>query len=377
VYRRVRTVALPPADLLGELARRGREPADPERVAARLDQALKAETGSTDTHPSFRARLDALGEIARPPTPFDRSAAEEVLGPALADLEGTLDRSWHDSVVADWKKGNSAAVAERARLAALDEKQAAAALSTEETWERACLLSAEERTPEAESLVERLVATAPTFAPARSVWGMILLGRGDDAGLGHIDRALELGGIDPTQPCTAAYGFLASRNRPADAERYVARLREHQAILVAAEAERASFGTGDPVEPHGLAEPELEALRQALKAFPRVKSATLARKRVRRFPESPVYVLGVRIRRKPWRGLTSQATEMRKALLGALPMPGRWFCYSLDLVPRKRRKEFDEAAGAPFYQAQRRRAAAMSRAGDRVGPPASRPTAGA
>jgi Zn-dependent protease with chaperone function len=349
--QRVRRTALPPADLLGELARRGREPADAGALAARLEQALKVETASTDTHPSFKARLEALGEAARPPAPFERSAAEELLGPALADLEGTLDRSWYDAVLADWQEGNRVATAERSRLALLDGKLAAAALSTEETWERACLLSADGRSEDAETVVERLVATAPTFAPAQSVWGMILLSHGNGEGLGHIDRALELGGIDPVEPCRAAFGFLTSQGRPADAERYRARALEYQALLAAAEAERSSFRTGDPVEPHGLAEPDLEALRQALKAFPVVKSAVLARKRVQHFPQSPLFVLGVRIHRKLWRRLSTQAVEVRKALLTALPMPGRWFCYSLDLVPSRHRDRFERAAGGPFYRA--------------------------
>jgi len=63
-----------------------------------------------------------------------------------------------------------------------------------------------------------------------------------------------------------------------------------------------------------------------------------------------VFVLGVRIHRKWWRGLSSQAVEVRKALLGGLPVAGRWFCYSLDLVTGKRRQEFDRVAGGPFYQ---------------------------
>lgn len=351
IQRRVRAAALPPADVFNEMARRGREPAEADRVSARLTEALGAETGSMDTHPSFKARLEALGESPRPPVPFHASAAQEVLGRDLLDLEGQLDRSWHDSVVDHWKQENAQAVAQQKRLAELDAKEATGPLSTEERWARACLLSAEERMQESEALVENLVATAPTFAPSQSVWGIILLHRGDEQGLGHIDRALELGGIDPVDPCRAAYVYLVSHNRTAEAERYANRVREHQAMLAAAREERATFTEHDSVEPHGLTESQLEALRQALKAFPEVRSAALARKKVKHFPDSPVFVLGVYIRKKFWRRRSTQAVEVRKALLTGVPLADEWFCWSLDLVSRKRRKQFEEAAGGPFYRA--------------------------
>jgi Zn-dependent protease with chaperone function len=353
IRRRTRADALPPDAIFTDQASRGRDPAALDGGATLLEAALKVETSHLDTHPSLRARLTAMREEPRLPPVFDRSAAEELLGPALTTLEGAINRTWYEWALPHWKEEYEAAVAQRGRLAALQAKESTAALSTEELWERACLWSAEERDDESAALVEQLVATAPEFAPAQSTWGMILLGRGEDAGLQFIDRALALGGIDPRQACAAAHGYLIAHGRPAEAQRYVDRIAEYDRSLMAAQEERRTFGPHDATEPHGFDEAQLEALRVALRKHPQVKSAALVRKRLKHFPESPVYVLGIRIRKEGWGRLQTQAIAVRKALLTQLQFSSVWVCYSLDLLTAVGAKRFEDAAGGPFYRAER------------------------
>ena len=51
-----------------------------------LKEILSWRTSYDDTHPSPRRRIEALGEEPRIPHEFDTSAAEELLGDALAGL---------------------------------------------------------------------------------------------------------------------------------------------------------------------------------------------------------------------------------------------------------------------------------------------------
>ena len=90
----------------------------------------------------------------------------------------------------------------------------------------------------------------------------------------------------------------------------------------------------------------------ALRKFPRVASAALLRKRLRHFPESPLYVLGVRIRRQGWARVSTQATSVMHALVAGLRLPGDWICFPLDLLTRIGAKRFEEAAGGAFYRAE-------------------------
>ncbi len=108
IQRRVREEPEPSAALYHEIGQRGRVPTDAAQVSARLEKGLARETALSDTHPSLKARLDALGEVALSPAPLHRSAAEELLEPNLAEFEKEITRGWHDAVVGeleDWLPG--------------------------------------------------------------------------------------------------------------------------------------------------------------------------------------------------------------------------------------------------------------------------------
>jgi hypothetical protein len=51
--------------------------------------------------------------------------------------------------------------------------------------------------------------------------------------------------------------------------------------------------------------------------------------------------------------LQTQAIAVRKALLTQLQFSSVWVCYSLDLLTAVGAKRFEDAAGGPFYRAER------------------------
>jgi len=344
IEKRSRKTPLPPPDLFGEMARRGRA-LDPDTAAAQLAEGMAARTGVMDTHPSFSERLAALGESARVPAPFETSAAEELLGPVLREIEDAHNRGWYESTLEAWKTEYAKAEHQRARMMELDAREVMAPLTPEDQWERACLCRVEDRAQEAEAIVEELVRTQPDFATARLAWGMILLARGTEEGLEHLDRAFELGRVDPRPACEAAHAYLLTRGRAAEAERFAIRYQEYQTKLAAAAAERENFEIGDLME-HGLPEETIEALRAGLAEFPSVRAAYLARKRLKHFPESPFLLMGVELI-----GPKDEYKAQVEALGGRLKLPGPWLCASLALVPPKLLTQLKEVTGGPFYQA--------------------------
>ncbi len=342
----VRTQPAPPPDVFQRMARALEAPVEDADAQALLDRALARETTSSDTHPCLRARLAALDAKAQLPAPFQQSAAEALLGDALPALAKLLGDRWRTGVAGAWKEGHQQALAQRKRLADLESRRARERLETGEEWEWACLLSAEGRSQEANAVLEQLASDAPDFAPAQQAWGQLLLARGDEAGLGHVDRALDLCAEGGLSACQAAYAFLAERGRESEAQRYVERARNYQATVEAAQLERQSYTLGDPLEPHGLEEVTLAPLREQLARLPQVGAAFLVRKRVRLLPEHPVWVLGVRARRN-----LSGTDALQEKLAKVLEFPGDFFVFVFGRGQAKRRvEEFERVAGGAFYE---------------------------
>ena len=354
VWGRTRSTPEPPRDVMAELGRRARVPSDPARVEEAITAVLAEETSAMDTHPSLKERLGALGEDARIPAPFEVSAADELLGPELTSLQDRLGLIWSSQVTSRWQELNAAAVTQQKRLLELEAMGADTPMTTELRWERACLLSQEDRTQEVEQLVEGIVADAPHFAQAKAAWGMILLKREDEGGFACIDQALDLGGFDPEACCREAFGYLTSRGRPEEAARYRKRFLDYQQALEAARKERSAFVVGDAIEPHGLEESHLTAWREVLARFPDILSARIAQKRLAHFPESPMLVLAIEIRISFWKhtllGVKKEKAEaVRKVLFDTVPIDTAWACVLLDLLSREERVAFEEAVGPTFY----------------------------
>ncbi len=180
--------------------------------------------------------------------------------------------------------------------------------------------------------------------------GRDLLNRGEEEGLQYVDRAIATDGINPVPSCHAAYAYLDERGRTSEAVAYGKVIYAYQEKQQAARQERATYTERDAIEPHGLSEEDLQLLRDALKKLPEVQSAFLARKQLQHFPESPVYVVAMRMRKR-FLNRKADVLRVRKAVLEALPFADRWYCLSLDLLSWRGRRKFEKAVGPPFYVA--------------------------
>ena len=144
------------------------------------------------------------------------------------------------------------------------------------------------------------------------VVGAILLGRGDDTGLTHLDRAMDGDHETVVPACEAAIGFLESQGRTDEAQRYRARGEQQLEVYEAATTEREDIDVADELEPANLDPGLVEQIRAAVAGDQEAGKAYLVRKRLRHLAdEHPLYIVAV-IPTKRWRQLWKESDAEEK-----------------------------------------------------------------
>ena len=353
VGRAMRQVPEAPARLFVDLGERlqqgerlGEDAASDEVI---LENALQVETTLGDTHPALRDRLAALGTEPRVPPLPERSAAQELLGETAVRLETEFSGEWRKQVGPGWGERFEAAEKDRQRIRELESNESR---SSDETWELACLLSDERRIDEAYAHVLEVLRLDPDNAAAQRTWGLRLVAEGDDEGLHHLERALELSEDGTLDVCRAAYRHLHEQEREQEAQVWAERARAFHQRMERARAERASFAFDDAVEPHGVPDGNLDGLRAQLADRKPVRRAWLVRKKVELYPEEPAFVLVLELSGR-WHRTRRQLKELLGEYAATLRVADDWFCVSSQGLSRKQRKRILGVAGEPFYERSR------------------------
>ncbi|MCI0673933.1 MAG: M48 family metalloprotease, partial [Myxococcaceae bacterium] len=311
-----------------------------------LTSSLERQTDTTDTHPSLRDRLAALGEPARLPGPLAQSAAEALLGPALPTLIASLDGEWKDAVVMRWREEHAAAQEKQRRLEELESVARGAELSEEQEWERADLTEDVHGADAAIPLLRELLVRSPAHASANFTLGRLLLAREEASGLEHLEAAMKRS-VEAVVPASRiAAAFFARQGRAEEARTWFERGEAWARKLEESKEERDSLRQSDSFAPHGVAEEALQALAAQLHGHARVQEAWLVRKVVAHFPEKPLFVLGLHLGKEPAQGADSQLVS---ELSGALHLPGEAFVVSLGKKNAKLAESVKGTAGTPFY----------------------------
>jgi hypothetical protein len=107
-YDRIAHDAAPPTDVMQCWADEARCAPGEADATGWLREALDREGHFTDTHPTLRARLDALrhaapGNVLPPPPLAGSSAAQAWLGPLAPVLRDAFQRDWASRVEDAWK----------------------------------------------------------------------------------------------------------------------------------------------------------------------------------------------------------------------------------------------------------------------------------
>ena len=298
----------------------------------RLAQALAAKTGYVDTHPSLHDRLDALGVepsiqkwIAGAERPAKPSAAEQMLTPSLERWYEELHNEWLAAVKPSWEARHAEVQDQRKRLAELQQKPDET-VTNEERWELATLLSSIDGDDAAFLVFEKLVTANPQHVSAQFEIGRILLERGDDTGIQHLNKAMQLDPECTPGACYLIENFLRNQGKSEEAARYSDRGMEHAELSEEATKERHNVTAQDTFSPHGLDEEQITKLRDHLRRYTGLKLAYLVRKNVTLFPQRPAYVLGI-IPQGAWFSFKSDGsgTTLINEIAQTVPLPeGTW-----------------------------------------------------
>ena len=333
IYEAVTSEPEPPRKAFSALAERLPSASAHRSAKAWFDDELAEPANGADTHPSLADRLRHLGcepeEIFRAATSngaaTGRTAAQIYLGERETALANQLEEAWRDSVLPDWRERHREAQQNLRKLEELETRAERGVLSADDARALADLTydfrGADEALPRFRELLER----HPSDATANFAVGQLLLARGDDTGLRHLERAMENDPEAVVPACRSAFVYLTERGRQEEADRYHERAERQLETLEAASEERETVSAGDAFEPHGLTDDLVAELRQQLERHKEVQAAYLVKKAVQHLAdEQPFYVVGIVPKhrfRQAWRDADDDSPSLAQRLAAELEAP--------------------------------------------------------
>jgi len=351
----------PPKETFSEMLAALRKPIAPEKAELWLSQVLSETRSYADTHPSPVARLEAFGypnikstEDLRPfLTPDDRSGDEYFLQSVPPEFVASTNRAWRENVMHAWRERYNFVVEANKALATLEEKEKTQELTLEDRWERARFLRGTKGSAAVVPLLQEILAVEPEHANANYNLGEALLEQGDEAGIRHIEVAMEKQAHAIPAGCELIYNFLTSRKRGEEAERYRRCVSDYYREVELAEQERSNISRSDTFKSHDLAPEVVRDLRDQLRTFEKLGTAYLVQKVCQHFPQEPAYVLGVMCEKK-WYRWHGKADDVKLVgqLAEQLTFPGYTYVIALEEGYKPLRKVFERVEGSEIYRAR-------------------------
>jgi len=268
---------------------------DPETRSRYVETAGQRKTDHFDTHPALNERLSAIGlsvgslDSQHLDVPAV-SAAMNWLGNHLESIQSEFDRAWEENVSERWRERHVYLKARKARLAALDTQ---ASLTTDEQWEYITLQG--ELSPDEDLLprLNALIAEAPGHLSALYRRGVLMLEKGDEAGIGDLESVMQTDQDAILPACEAAWRYYLDRS-PEKAEHYRARWQERSDHVERVQAELASLPPDANIAPAEVDEAVLETIRAAVRTQEKhLARAYLFQRVLESDPAVKDYVLGV------------------------------------------------------------------------------------
>jgi len=267
----------------------GQAPFETDELRTKVADALAVETGHYDTHPALNDRLQALQTEAPLPKMPAHSAAQAWLGEQLAGVLADFDRLWLDNHGEKWRERFQYCQDGRRQLAELAQLPAEQ-LSAEQQWHLAVLT--EEFAPDTDPLpLFQRYHAAHADANADFVIGRLLLKRGDPAGVGAIQAAMDAKPELTIDGCRWLEYFHRRQGDLAAAEQWLRRAEQQIDINQAADIERQNLSRKDTLSKPQADNETLAALHRAAAAVAGVKRLWLAEKPMQHYPDAKTYVL--------------------------------------------------------------------------------------
>ncbi len=344
----------PPTQPYHDLAQALTREIDLETAQQRLATALKEKTDTADTHPCLRDRLSALGldpTAVKPTVKLHRTAAEYFLDTALNGYTEQLNQEWQTAVTFRWKERYTYATHLQKSLSELEHKAQSSNLTVEEAWNRAQWTSELTDTETALPLVKAVLQESPTHAEANYVFGRVLAEQSNPEAIAYLEVAMQQDQNKILTGCQIIGHLLSQQGRDSEIESYRQRAQSHYQMLVLAEEERNQVGVSDEFIHHKLSKSDAMELRQQLSRYPYVREAYLVQKKVRNFPEKPLYVMIIVRKSSFWKLESSNRdTQLLNQLAKELKFPGHFWIASLNDTTKPLFKKLRKVDQKPFYQ---------------------------
>jgi Zn-dependent protease with chaperone function len=267
---------------------------DPKATYKWLQRALQESTTSDDTHPALTERLKAIGQSPHLAPPQPGQAADRLLGMALERITETFDQQWQQSIQPRWEERYQEVQEGRQSLAQLEAKlESDTELTLQEAFDRACLTESYGAGPE-KALVQfrELHQRKPDDPVLCYHLGMRMLNNDEDGAVALVERAMDIDEAYVVHGAEALRDYYWRHGSEEQAHVWYQRWVERTNIEAEEERERNEVRLEDKFERHGLSDETLAELRGQLKLVPGLRKAWLVRKRVKHFPERPMYLLG-------------------------------------------------------------------------------------
>jgi Zn-dependent protease with chaperone function len=310
-----------------------------------LEQALKRETSTADTHPCLRERVAALSLTARIPQAIEKSAAAALFGNRLASLVEHFDSQWQATVEPWWKKRHEHVQSSRRKLETLDAKPVAE-LTDDELFDYAQLVEDLRGQPAAFALYETLVSRGGKNLGAKFAYGRLLLAKNDESGIRVLEQVMSESPSAVLPGCEIIVYWLRENGRASEAQPYIDRYLQQQERDEAERRERAQIFVKDTWLPAQLSAESLAAVKQALSERPNIKAAWLVQKKM---PDGarPLHVLGVLRKPHMLKFETSDADRrLINELANAVVIADELLFISLNGENKAFKKPFKKVAGA-------------------------------
>lgn len=297
----------PPTELFSRMALTFRRH-DAASETRDLRRFVEIKTDYGDTHPSLADRLKTIGywtagDLPKLPEPNEANAAETFLGDLPAKYAAQFDREWREKISKNWKTNFDYLQNAQKRLAELEAKET---LTVEETFEMAGLVAERRGNAEAVPIVRRVLEMQPEHAEASYVLGAMLLQTDDESGLQHLNRAMHLDRRWQFAASEVAFNYLRLKGRHDEAKPYVELMENQQEIVRQAEIERSVVNPTDDFEPHKFTDEILEKVVKKISYNEEIEAAFLVAKTLRHFPEIPLHVLYLTMKKKMPKGISAQ-----------------------------------------------------------------------
>ena len=290
-------VQIEPPEPYTELAIQMQQSLPAEEVKTWLQESLKHQTNTADTHPCLMDRLSNIGckseQVLTLLKPVKITAAEQLLGKAMPQLVDHFNQAWRGAITHQWRERYQETKQLQQQLASLESHSHDTPLSIEDRWQRASLTAELKGLELALPDLRSILSDNPNHLGANGLLGQFLLSQGDRTGIQHLEKVMMRDPRAYAKGAKLIFAFLQQNEGETAANQYWAKARQQAEMVRQARHERSRVNHHHELIVPKVAPEIRQSIQSQLRAHPTIKTTYLVQKVVKHFPDSPLYVLAI------------------------------------------------------------------------------------